>query len=190
MLIYQHLGKILEEVDHVVVHVVQVLKDATGRCFDYFLWLWHTYSLELDACLALNLLDQLVGFLGIEGDASSRLASSSGSTRSMDVGLGVLWWFDLDDELHVLDVKASACDIGSNEDLELALLESLHGDFSLVLGNIAMHYLDVLLDLVAQNQRISVLLGLGEHDRFGVATITNQDVSQGRHSVVVGTLDG
>jgi hypothetical protein len=148
LLVDQDLGEVLEQVEDILVDVLKVLKDTSCGSLDNILWLWHSDSLELDSSLILDLLNELIGLLCVEGNASSGLSSSGSSSRSMNVGLGVLWWLNLDDEVDILDVETSGSDISGNEHLELTLLESLHGDLSLVLSNISMHNLDILLDLI------------------------------------------
>jgi hypothetical protein len=66
----------------------------------------------------------------------------------MDVGFCIFGRFNLNDELNILDVQASGSDVCGHEHLELSLLETLHGDFSLVLGDISVHDFDILFDFV------------------------------------------
>jgi len=82
-------------------------------------------------------------------------------------------------EVDVRNVETSGGDIGCTQDLELAFFEALHGDFSLVLSDVAMHDLDVLLDFVGQDQCVAVCLRLREHDRLAVdAAVANEDVCE------------
>lgn len=83
-----------------------------------------------------------------ESDADARLSSTSSSTRSVNVGLGVLGRLKLNDKLDIWDVKASGGDIGRNENLELGIFESFNSDLSLVLSDITVHHLNVVGDLV------------------------------------------
>ena len=109
----------------------------------------------------------------------------------MDVSLRLLRWFDLDNQVNVWDVKASGSHIGSTEHSELAFFEALHRDFSLVLSDISVHDFNVLLDLVRQDQRVAVSLGLGEDDRLSsVASVANQDVCQRCDTVLEWAADG
>ena len=66
----------------------------------------------------------------------------------MDVGLSLLGWLDLDDQVNVGDVETTGSNISGDEDSKFAFLEALHRDFTLVLGNVTVHDLDVLLDFV------------------------------------------
>jgi len=91
----------------------------------------------------------------------------------MNVGLGVLWRLNLDDEFDVRDVKTSCSDISCHEHLELSILEALHSDFSLVLGNVTMHNFNVLLDFVGEHKLVCILLRLSEYDGLGIATIAD-----------------
>lgn len=56
MLIYQHFGQVLEEMEYILVDVSKVLEYATGGCFDDVLGLWDAHPLQLDACLIFNFL--------------------------------------------------------------------------------------------------------------------------------------
>jgi hypothetical protein len=66
----------------------------------------------------------------------------------MNVGLCFFGWLDLNDQVDIWNVQTSGSDISSTKYSELALLESLHGHFTLVLSNVSMHDFNVLLDLV------------------------------------------
>lgn len=68
----------------------------------------------------------------------------------MDVRLRVFWRFQLNNKFDIWNVKTSSCDIGGNEDLELGFSEPLHGHFSLVLGDISVHCLDIMSNRVAE----------------------------------------
>ena len=128
--------------------------------------------------------------MGVESDALSRGTSSSSTTGPVDVGLSLLGRLHLDDEVDVGDVKTSGGDVSGDKNLELALLESLHGDLSLVLSDVSMHDLDVVLDLVRQEEAVGVSLRLGEHDHLATLSIDSEDVSQGTHPVLERTHDG
>ena len=108
----------------------------------------------------------------------------------MDVGLGLLGRLQLDDEVDIGDVEASGSDVGGDKHAELALLEALHRHFSLVLGDVTVHHLDVLLDLVRQKKGVGVGLSLGEDDDLATLSVDDEDVCEGREPVLVGALDG
>jgi len=107
----------------------------------------------------------------------------------MNVGLRVLGRLNLDDKVDVWNIKTSRGHISGNEHLELPFLEPLDGHLSLVLRYVTVHYLHFLFDFFGKNELVSVLLCLREHDCFGVASITDEDVSQGSHPVVIRALD-
>jgi hypothetical protein len=86
--------------------------------------------------------------LRVEGYASTVSASSGGSARSVNVSLNILGGLYLNNEVDIGNIESSGGNIGSNKDAELVLLESLEGDFTLVLSNVTVHDLDVFLDLV------------------------------------------
>lgn len=89
----------------------------------------------------------------------------------MNVGLSLLGWLDLDDQVNVGDVETTGSYISGDEDSEFAFLEALHGDFTLVLGNVAVHDLDVLLDFVGEEQGVCIGLRLGEHNDFATLAV-------------------
>jgi len=107
----------------------------------------------------------------------------------MNVSFSVLWRLNLDDQIYILNIKTSRSNICCHKYLELAFFESLHCNFSLILSNITMHHLNILLDLIRQNQRIGILLGLRKHNRLCISTIADQNVSKRRHSILVRALD-
>jgi len=130
------------------VYVLQVVTDVHSASLDDIFWLRHTYTLELDAGLRLNLLHKHLRLVRVERDASAASACSCRTTTSMDVGLGLFGRLELDDKVDIRDVEAARGNICGDEDSEFALLEALHGNLTLVLGDVTMHDLNVLLDLV------------------------------------------
>lgn len=107
----------------------------------------------------------------------------------MNICLSVFWWLNLDNQVNVGDVEASRSDISGYKDLELALLEPLDRDLSLVLCDIAVHYFHLLFDFLGQNQLVSILLRLREYDCFGVSSIADEHVGQCSHPVVERALN-
>ena len=190
VLLDEILGEVSEQIQHVLINVLQVLHDATLRGLDDVFGLRNADSLELDASLRLNALHELVRLLRVEGDADAGLASSGSTTGAMDVRLSVLGWLNLDDQVDVGDVEAARSHVRGHQHLELALLEALDGDLTLTLDDVTVHDLHLLLDLLGEDQLVSVLLGLSKHDSLRVATVAGERVSQGRQSVLVGALDG
>ena len=89
----------------------------------------------------------------------------------MDVGLRFFWWLDLDDEVNLGNIKASRCDISGDQNLEFALLESLHGDLSLILSDATMQYLDVIVDGLRAHKFIGVSFGRCEHNDLTLSLI-------------------
>ena len=69
VLVNQHLGQVLEEVQHVLVDVPQVLEYAAGGSLDDVLCLRYADSLELDSSLVLDFLYQFECLAHVEGDA-------------------------------------------------------------------------------------------------------------------------
>ena len=94
----------------------------------------------------------------------------------------------MDYEVNIGDIEAAGGDIGGDEDVELTLLEALEGDLPLILGDISVHYLDVLLDLVGEQELVRFGLGGAEDDGLADTSIANEDVGQGADSVLPGTV--
>jgi len=134
------------------VHLGKILTDVHSTGLDYILRLWHSNSLQFDTGLLLNLFDEHLRLGCVESDASATGSSSSSTTASVNVGLCLLRWLNLDDKVDVWNIKASGSNIGSDEHAEFSLLESLHGYLTLILSNVTVHDLDVLLDLVGEEQ--------------------------------------
>lgn len=134
--------------------------------------------------MPLDVLNQELGLLRVERNALARSAGSRGTPRPVNVGLSFLRRLKLDYEVYVRDIEPPRSNVGRDQHLELVLLEPLHRDLTLVLRNVAMHDFDVLLNLVREDERIGVGLGLGEDDGFAFATVANKDISKGRQSVL------
>jgi hypothetical protein len=60
-------------------------------------------------------------------------------------------------------VEAPGGNIGGDQHIELALLESLESDLALVLPNISVHHLHIVLNFVSENQLIGVRFSLSEN---------------------------
>lgn len=106
----------------------------------------------------------------------------------MDVCFRVLWWLNLDNQVHIWNIETSGSDICCHQNLEFTLFKPLNGDFPLILGDVSMHDLHFLFYFLRQNQLIGILLGLSENNGLGIATIANKDICQCSHSVVERTL--
>lgn len=96
----------------------------------------------------------------------------------MDVRLGVFWGLYLDNKVDTGDVQSTGRNIGGDQHVELLLLEALQCHFTLVLGDVTVHDLDVLLDLVGEEELVGLLFGRGEDDAL-TDTIADEDVSKG-----------
>ena len=68
-----------------------------------------------------------------EGDRSSGLACSSGSSDSVGISFRILWNRIIDDMGHVIDVDSSGCDIGRYQDIHFPVFETLEKMLSLFL---------------------------------------------------------
>jgi len=185
----QQLGWLLEVLKHLLIHIVQLLENVfVSGLLDIFI-VWDLDPLKLDSGLLFDPLEILLASLVEEGDASSIPSSSGSSARSMDVRLSVLRRLELDDELNVGDVKTSGGNVCGDEDLDLVLFESLHGDFSLVLRDVAMHALRGLLNGVRSYDVVGIDLCLSEdNDTFG-ATVNRENLGESFKSLVERTKD-
>ena len=76
-------------------------------------------------------------------------SSTRRTTTPVNVSLSLFRWLNLNDHFDIGNIETSRCNISSDQDAELALLEALHCDFTLVLGDVSVHDLDIRLDLVA-----------------------------------------
>ena len=108
----------------------------------------------------------------------------------MDIGFGVFWWLNLNNQVDILNIQSSWGDICGNQNLEFSFFESFHGYFSLILCNISMHNLDVLLDFVWEDQLVGIVFGLSENNGFSISSVADQDVSQSRHSILIWAVNG
>ena len=136
-----------------------------------------------------DVLNEELRLLRIERNTLARRSSPRRPPRPMNVGLCLLGRLKLDYEVYVRNIQPPRSHIRRDEHLELVLLEPLHGDLTLVLRNIAVHHLDVLLNLVGEDERVSIGFGLGEDDGFAFATVAYQDISQRRQPVLERTRD-
>jgi len=153
-----------EQVKDIVADIIELPHDPASRSTDNILGLRRANHLELDAGLALNHLDLALSLLREEGDASARVSGTCGTAGPVNIGLSVSGRLHLNDQIDIGDIEASRCDISSDQDIELALLESLESYLALVLPDISVHHLDIVLDLVSENQLIGVGFGLREND--------------------------
>jgi len=106
-LLNQRLGCLSEKREDIVVDLFKVGADVHGAGLDHVLRLGAANSVQLDASLGLDLLNQHLGLDRVECDTSTTGSSSGCSTTPMDVGLGLLGRLKLDDEVDVGDVEAS-----------------------------------------------------------------------------------
>ena len=171
------------------MNILQVVADVHGAGLDHVLGLRNTDPLQLDASLGLNLLHEHLGLARVKSDASAASTCTSRATTSMNVGLSLLGWLNLDDQVHVGDVKTTRGDISGDKDAELAFLEALHRYLTLVLSNVTVHDFDVLLDLVRQEQRVGISLRLSEDNDLATLSINDQDVSKRGQTVLEWALN-
>lgn len=144
----KQIGSLLKLLDGIPVNFYELLKDTFFLGLNHILFAGNGNSLNFDLSQVFNAVQKVLVFPIKKSDASAVLALSGSSTRSVDVGLRVFGRLHLDNEFDVGDVEATGCYISCNQDLELVVPESFECDFPLILGNIAMHSLDFVLDLI------------------------------------------
>lgn len=88
----------------------------------------------------------------------------------MNISLRLHGRFNLNDKIDIRYVETARGHISSDQDIEFALLEPLESDLTLILSDVTVHDLDILLNLVSENQRVSISLGLGKDDRLTSGT--------------------
>ena len=109
----------------------------------------------------------------------------------MDVRLCVLRRFELDDEVNIRNIKASGGHVGGNENLELAVSESLEGDLSLTLRNVSVENLDFVFEMRTLDDFVGLLFSLGKDNGFSFqADVDEKEVGEGGESVVLWASDG
>lgn len=183
-------GRLLEHLEHLGVDVVELGKDSHGRGLDNLLRLGNANSVELYSGLALDHLNQTTRFAHEERNARSRSTSSSSTSRPVNVGLSFFGGLQLDNQVDVGDVETARGDISGDQNAEFAFFEALHGDFTLVLGNVSVHDLNVKLDLLGKKQRVSISFRLREHNRLALLSVNHKQVTQRLKAILKGTVDG
>jgi len=184
----ESIGGFVEQVSNLLVDLVELFNGVPRRGLNDVLGLRDSDLLESYAGAVLDVGDQRLVLLRIEGNARAVSAGSGRSAGSVDVSLDVLGRLDLDYEVDIGDVEAAGGDVGGHEHVELTLLEALKGDLSLVLGDVSMHDLDVLLDFVREQELVRFRLGRAEDDGLADTSVANEDVGQGADSVLPGTI--
>lgn len=97
----------------------------------------------------------------------------------MDVGFHFFWRLNLNDQVNIGDIEATRSDVSGDKYFKFAFFEALHSNFTLILRNITMHHFNVLLDLVRQNETVSISLGLSKHNGLSIGTsITDKHIGK------------
>jgi len=102
----------------------------------------------------------------------------------VDVGFGLLWWLNLHNKVNQWDIKPSRCYVSGDENLELSVLESLHGYLTLILGNAAVHYLDLVVDGLGSHELVSIISCLSKHDDLSGSAVDSDYFGKCLDSVV------
>lgn len=102
----------------------------------------------------------------------------------MDVGFGVFWWLNLHNKVNQWDIKPSGGNISGDENLELSVLESLHGDLTLILGNTTVHYLDIVVDGLGSHELVGIIFCLSKHDDLSSSAVDSDYFGKCLDSVV------
>ena len=80
---------------------------------------------DLGPAQFLDRLDRLGVGAGRKGYRDSGLAGSSGASDAVDIIVGMPGHVEVEDVADVLDVEAAGGDVGSHEDVDLAVLEAV-----------------------------------------------------------------
>ena len=112
------IGSGIEQAEHAVLDSAELTDRSLRGRLDDVTGLRHTDLRESEAGLSLNLLNEGLLLHVPEGDASSLLTGSGGSTGAMDISFDILWGLDLDDQVDVGNVETARCNIGRNEHLD------------------------------------------------------------------------
>jgi len=118
---------------------------ATG--FDYLFRLGNANFLHYDTRFTFDHLQLLFLLKSVKGNTGARSSRSGGSTRSVNVGLSIFWWLNLDNQVYGGYVETARSNISGNKNLEFLVFKSFECYFSLILSNISMHNFDLVLNL-------------------------------------------
>lgn len=99
VLLDQMLSCVDKQWDDLIFDFFELLDNAHAGGSDDLLRLRHTDLFHGDSGLRLDMLEHQFVFIREESDAGAGAASTSGSARPMNVGLWVLWGFNLDDQV-------------------------------------------------------------------------------------------
>lgn len=124
-----------------------------------------------------------------ERNARSSSSCSRRSTSSMDVGLGIFWWLNLNDQVNIRNIKPSRSHICCNEYTELVLFKSSESNFSLILSNISVHNFDLTRYFLGEQETVGLNFGGAEDDTLSKSSVNNKHIGKGLHSVVVRAAD-
>ena len=136
-----------EELRGALVHLANLLPgDFTGS-LGHLRRLRRSDANKLETTLALDVRHRPLRPRRAERDADTGRAGSPRATRSVNVRLGILWRFALNDELDAVDVQTSRRDVGGDQDLKLIIAESSQNNLALTLIHVAVKRLGPLRDL-------------------------------------------
>ena len=79
-----------------------------------------------------------------DGDGSTLLAGTAGTTASVGIALDVIRQTIVDDVSQILHIQATSCHVGSHKELYGVLTELLHGKVTLLLTQVAMKSLSIV----------------------------------------------
>jgi len=169
----------------VVLNRVQVAGRVAAHRSHYVQRLGRALLLKLEFAKLLDLVNHLLGLLGVESDARAFPAHAPCAAAAVHVTLDILGRLDLDDEVEVWQVDAASHDVGGEQHHYLVLPEEVHGDFTLLLRDVSVEYAGFGLDFVDFDDVVDHLLFGAEDDALGVlACVDEADV--GNHLVQVG----
>src|SRR5271166_757090 len=94
---------------------------------------------QIDASQALDRAQEIALLVVAERDRAARGARARGAADAVDVGLGDLRQFEIDDVRHVVDVDAARGDVGCDQDPRVAGAEPAQRAFALALALVAVN---------------------------------------------------
>ena len=101
----------------------QFQQNVISFTFLDFNFVRETSVLESNSSRLFNFLKEEHLLIIEQSDARAKLASSSCSSRPMDVGLNIIWWLDLYNKINIRNVKTATGNICCSKKLEPVFLE-------------------------------------------------------------------
>src|SRR5699024_2091993 len=106
-------------------------------------------------------------------------SSTASTADAVNIRLGVVWNIEVDHVRNAVNVETTCCNVGSNQDVQTAILELVNGALTLVLRDIAVDGSGVVTCIAKLFCNFfSLMLGAAEYDHCVVVSYF-QDASEG-----------